>query len=292
MNSTVRVKSFELFAQDIAEVDVKLLHALSIGVGWPHRPADWDFLRGVGKGIAAVDGIGRVFGSAMWFPHGRDFATIGLVITTPRTQAHGAGRWMMTEVLSRCAGRDLSLTSTRAAYPLYVSLGFVEEATVTMWQGIVGRESPALATSSSEIAVMSEPLLDEIVQFDTPAFGVRRKKLLASLAEGARLQVLRRDGKLVGFAMGRKFGRGDVIGPVVAECDEDAVDLVAGLLAGLQGSFIRIDTREPDGAFSAFLKQSGLDIAETATTMSKGRKILNRASDAPWVYGLAGHALG
>ena len=38
MARTVRVKSFELVAKDINDVDVKLLHALSTGVGWPHRP--------------------------------------------------------------------------------------------------------------------------------------------------------------------------------------------------------------------------------------------------------------
>ena len=83
MGRSVRLKSFELVARDIREVDVKLLHALSLAVGWPHRPKDWDFLRRAGQGIVAVDGIGRVFGSAMWFPHGREFATIGLVLTSP-----------------------------------------------------------------------------------------------------------------------------------------------------------------------------------------------------------------
>lgn len=68
MEKSVRVKSFELVAQDISDVDPHLLHALSAGVGWPHRPTDWDSLRQVGQGIAVVDEIGRVFGSAMWFP--------------------------------------------------------------------------------------------------------------------------------------------------------------------------------------------------------------------------------
>jgi ubiquinone/menaquinone biosynthesis C-methylase UbiE len=36
---------------------------------------------------------------------------------------------------------------------------------------------------------------------------------------------------------------------------------------------------------------SGLGIAETVTTMSKGRRFLNREDNGPWVYGLAGHAL-
>ena len=101
MQRSVRLKSFELFARDINDVDVELLHALSISVRWPHRPKDWDFLRRAGHGIVAVDGIGRVFGSAMWFPQGDDFATIGLVITTPRTQAQGGGRWLMDQVFEQ-----------------------------------------------------------------------------------------------------------------------------------------------------------------------------------------------
>jgi GNAT superfamily N-acetyltransferase len=116
MGRSVRLKSFELVARDIREVDVKLLHALSIAVGWPHRPKDWDFLRRAGQGIVAVDGIGRVFGSAMWFPHGRKFATIGLVLTSPRTQAQGTGRWLMEQVFERCGNRNLVLNSTDAAY--------------------------------------------------------------------------------------------------------------------------------------------------------------------------------
>lgn len=291
MHTSVRVKSFELFARDIAEVDVGLLHALSTGVGWPHRAADWDFLRSVGHGIAAIDGIGRVFGSAMWFPHGRDFATIGLVIITPRAQANGTGRWMMEHVMDRCAGRDLSLNSTKAAYPLYLSLGFVKEAGVSKWQGIVGSDRERLRSWASEGAEMSEALLDEIAAFDAPAFGADRTTLLEALGRGAKLRVLRRNGTLAGYAMCRKFGPADVIGPIAAASDEDAIDLVAPLLADLRGSLVRVDTRESRGIFTEFLKRSGLVVTETVTTMSKGRKVLNRAPGGPWIYGLAGHAL-
>jgi hypothetical protein len=103
MQRSVRLKSHELVARDINDVDVELLHALSISVGWPHRAKDWELLRRVGHGIVAVDEIGRVFGSAMWFPHGDDFATIGLVITTPapRRRAVADGSWTRS---SSCAG--------------------------------------------------------------------------------------------------------------------------------------------------------------------------------------------
>ena len=90
--------------------------------------------------------------------------------------------------------------------------------------------------------------------------------------------------------MRRNFGPGQVIGPIVALNDADAIQLTAWHLRSLSGKQTRIDTREK-GAFADFLTTCRLDVSETTTTMSKGRKFLNRAEDKPWIYGLAGHAL-
>ena len=291
MQRSVHLKSFELFARDINDVDVELLHALSISVGWPHRPKDWDFLRRVGHGIVAVDGIGRVFGSAMWFPHGNDFATIGLVITTPRIQAQGGGRWLMDQVLERCGDRNLALNATHAAYPLYVSLGFTNEAIVYLRHGEVPQVLPPMPALDGELSELRGDRLEEIAALDARALGTDRTRHLALLSEGASISVLSRAGEVVGYSMCREFGRGVVIGPIVARNDPDAVHLTAVHLSKLAGRFTRVDTRERDGVFAEFLQQSGLGIAETVTTMSKGRRFLNREINEPWVYGLAGHAL-
>ena len=196
MGRSVRLKSFELVARDIREVDVKLLHALSIAVGWPHRPKDWDFLRRAGQGIVAVDGIGRVFGSAMWFPHGCEFATIGLVITSPRTQAQGTGRWLMEQVFERCDDRNLSLNSTDAAYHLYLSLGFAKEAVVYQWQGEVVSTLPAVPVLNGELRSLPAENLEDIAALDERAFGTSRQKLLGLLSEGASICVLSRGGEM------------------------------------------------------------------------------------------------
>ncbi|MGY8676676.1 GNAT family N-acetyltransferase [Bradyrhizobium sp. UFLA05-153] len=291
MGRTVRVKSFELVAKDINEVDVKLLHALSIGVGWPHRPKDWDFLRRAGHGIVAVDGIGRVFGSAMWFPHGHEFATIGLVITSPRTQAQGTGRWLMEQIFERTGGRNLSLNSTDAAYHLYLSLGFTKEATVFQWQGEVVAPVPLLPVLDGELRPSSSKDLEEIAALDQRAVRIDRSRLLALLAEDASICALRRGGEIVGYSMNREFGRGRVIGPIVAGNDRDAIHLTAAHLKDLTGQFARVDTREQAGPFADFLQQSRLGMNDTVATMSKGRRFLNRKENEPWVYGLAGHAL-
>jgi GNAT superfamily N-acetyltransferase len=292
MQKSVRLKSFELFARDINDVEVELLHTLSISVRWPHRAKDWDLLRRAGQGIVAVDGIGRVFGSAMWFPHGDDFATIGLVITTPRTQAQGGGRWLMEQVLERCGDRNLALNATHAAYPLYVSLGFTSEAIVYMRQGEAPQTIPLMPALDGELNELPSDRLSDITALDARAFGTNRARLLALLAEDGAIATLSRGGEVVGYSMCREFGRGHVIGPTVARNDEDAVHLTAVHLKKLAGRFTRVDTRERDGVFAEFLQESGLGIAETVTTMSKGRRFLNRESNEPWVYGLAGHALG
>ncbi|TIU57652.1 MAG: GNAT family N-acetyltransferase, partial [Mesorhizobium sp.] len=115
---------------DIEDVELERLHALSLSVGWPHRAEDWQFLRGSGQGFVALDEIGRVLGSAMWFGHGSGFATVGMVITSPRLQTLGAGQWLMKRVFEKVGGRDLRLNATRAARRLYLSLDFQPEKTV------------------------------------------------------------------------------------------------------------------------------------------------------------------
>lgn len=291
MQKSVRLKSFELVARDINDVDVDLLHALSISVRWPHRPKDWELLRRLGHGIVAVDGIGRVFGSAMWFPQGDDFATIGLVITTPRAQAQGGGRWLMDQVLEQCGARNLALNATHAAYPLYVSLGFTSEAIVNMRQEVAPQTLPPLPSLDGELSELPSDRLSEIIALDARAFGSDRSRVLALLSANASISVLSRGGEIVGYSMCREFGRGFVIGPVVARSDDDAVHLTAVHLKKLQGRFVRVDTREREGVFAEFLAECGLGIAETVTTMSRGRRFLNQETDGPWVYGLAGHAL-
>ncbi|RWD47980.1 GNAT family N-acetyltransferase [Mesorhizobium sp.] len=291
MQRSVRLKSFELVARDINDVDVELLHALSISVRWPHRPKDWDLLRRAGHGIVAVDGIGRVFGSAMWFPHGDNFATIGLVITTPRAQAQGGGRWLMEQVLEQCGERNLALNATHPAYPLYISLGFTSEAIDYMRQGqVVPQTLPPMPALDGELSDLPSDRLGDITALDARAFGTNRARLLALLSDDASIATLSRGGEVVGYSMCREFGRGHVIGPIVARSDQDAVHLTAVHLKKLAGRFARVDTRERDGVFAEFLQQSSLGVAETVTTMSKGRRFLNRESNGPWVYGLASHA--
>jgi GNAT superfamily N-acetyltransferase len=294
--SSLTIDAFDARAVDIDTVGLEQLYTLSIGVGWPHRPEDWQFLRDMGQGIAVHDEIGRVLGSAMWFPHGVDFATVGMVITSPRLQTRGTAQWLMKRVLSACRGRNLRLNATRAARKLYGSLGFRTERAVYQRQAEAQR-SGALPPppEGAELRRLNLEDLPAIAGLDAEAFGTSRLTLLAALLQESSGVGLYRHDRLEAFALCRPFGRGHVVGPLVASNDKDAIAVMSPHVVAHEGKFLRIDTHLSEGEFCSFLARSGLAFFDTVTTMSLGgefRDPTNRSGSIPATYALASQALG
>jgi GNAT superfamily N-acetyltransferase len=285
------LETYRMRIADIRDVELAQLHALSLAVGWPHRAADWEMLRQFGHGVAACDEIGRAMSTAMWFAHGDDFATVGMMITSPRLQTHGTGRWLMEHVIARTAPRRLGLNATRVERPLYRSMGFRAEGTVNQCQGEALR--PVEVSPLVGLRPIVPEDLDSVAQLDAQAFGTVRRPLLALLLEQGTGLVIERGGEVAGFSLCRPFGRGHVVGPVVAVSDADAIALVTPFIARHEGSFVRIDTREETGPFAALLAGCGLAIFDTVTTMSLGsvRWLPPRSPGRPHTYALASHAL-
>lgn len=290
---TLRVDAVSLHLIDIRQAPLDQLHALSIAVGWPHRAEDWQFLRETGHGVAALDDIDRVLGSAMWFPQGEKFATVGMVIISPRLQMLGTGQWLMQRILADAGARDVRLNATRAARRLYLSMDFVPEQTLYQCQG-EARSVADLPVPMGDIQPLQSADLERLIALDAQAFGVARPGLLARLLNLSSGYGLWRQGELVGFALCRRFGRGQVIGPVVASQDADAVVLVGRHLMDLDGQFARVDTHHDQGPFAAFLARAGLGVYDTVLTMANGpgARLVPLQPGQPRTYGLVSQALG
>ncbi|MFX8778201.1 hypothetical protein ABTM50_20240, partial [Acinetobacter baumannii] len=69
--------------------------------------------------------------------------------------------------------------------------------------------------------------------------------------------VIERAGRGVAFAGIRAFGRGEVIGPLVAEDAADARDLLAYAFASRTGKFVRVD-HPSDTGLADWLTSLGL----------------------------------
>jgi len=273
----------------MTEADLAQAHQLSIGVGWPHRPEDWRLILTVGHGFVACDAIGRALGSAMWWPFGEDFATIGMVITSPRLQAQGAGRRLMDTIFEQSGARDLRLNSTRAGYRLYRSLGFEPVGRIFQHQGrALVAEADASTTGTVRAVVDSD--LDALARLDRLAYGADRTRVIAALLPQSVGTLVERNGEPVGFALCRRFGRGHVVGPIVAEDDAMAIALLQPHVAAHEGEFLRVDTAQEQGLFGGFLEACGMTIFDSVTTMIRGRS--HGAQGAARTFGLVTQALG
>lgn len=281
-----RIATIRPFRQD----DVVAAHRLSTEVAWPHRLTDWSLLAEVGRGFAAV-AEGQVVGTALWWPYGDRFGTVGMVIVSPRAQRQGLGRRLMDVILQDAGSRTMQLNATEAGLPLYLSLGFEETGGLCQHQGpFDSGRLPPLPEARSAIVALDATHLSEILNLDEAAFGAPRHRLMKSLlVEGTGVGLVR-DHRIVGFAMRRKAGRGTVIGPVHAQSDADAIRLVHALAAGVEG-FLRLDIQADVPAFGAFLESIGLPRVSAVTTLSRPRRAMQPGPGLR-CYGLVSQALG
>lgn len=95
--------------------------------------------------------------------------------------------------------------------------------------------------------------LPTLTALDRAAFGADRAALMNALAGEGRFAAITNADGIAAFAAVRAFGRGEVVGPVVAEDRDQAGALIAFILSGMQGRFVRIDIPE-DAGLSTWLE--------------------------------------
>jgi hypothetical protein len=112
---------------------------------------------------------------------------------------------------------------------------------------------------------------------------------VAALADVGNVLVIDRAGRVAGYAIARRFGRGYVVGPVAAENAEDARLLILAELSTLRGQFVRIDVYAEDG-LGDWLESLGLKRGSCATAMVKGRRPVSDGTAR--MYALANQSFG
>lgn len=240
--------------------DLPAAHALSTQLGWPHRLEDYQFMLSQGAGVA-VERDGVLAGTGMGWRYGADAAALGMIMVAPALQGQGLGRQIMARVMDSLGERTVRLHATAAGMSLYRSLGFVAGPVVRQFQGVVraGAAPPGVRALTADDAA-------EVAARDRSASGMDRSALIAALlphAEGVALAAGR------GFALWRRFGRGTLIGPVVAPDAASARLLIDAGLAALVGEFVRVDVREASG-LGAILTARGLEDAGAVVQMERG----------------------
>ncbi|MBR0782123.1 GNAT family N-acetyltransferase [Bradyrhizobium iriomotense] len=257
---------------------------LSRQAGWPHRLEDWQLALDLSAGFVALD-ASTVVGTILMTPYKRDVATVNMVIVDEAVRGRGLGRKLMDAIIEQAGLRALKLVATGEGLPLYQKLGFCRTGTIIQHQGMVAPvEAPANVRSAESHDIFG------ILELDKSAFGADRRCLLRTLAEVGQLAVLDRGHGIAGFAASRSFGRGEVIGPVVAANADDGKALLSFFLARSEGRFVRVDTAE-GAQLSAWLSEHGL--AQVGDGIAMQRPVAVQSSPSPFTtFALASQAFG
>jgi GNAT superfamily N-acetyltransferase len=243
---------------------------LSQEMGWPYRIEDWDVALQLGQGFVLQDGAGEVIGTAAWWPYGETHASAGMIIVAKAAQGRGHGARLMDALLAAARPRTVILNSTVEGLALYERRGFVPIGVIHQHQGIPAERHEA--PPPGLVRAMEASDFEAVARLDQQATGWARPAMLQRLAELGDGDVLLRDGVPCGYAICRRFGRGHVIGPVVAENSADARALIGAALARLGSAFARIDT--PAALqLGEWLERIGLRRVDTATTMALGPQL-------------------
>lgn len=275
----------DIVLRPFAPQDIDGAVLLSRAAGWPHRAVDWALVLSQSHGTVATL-AGRVVGTIMTTIYG-DTALINMVIVDEAMRGRGLGRRMMDAALAAAAGRDCQLVATEAGLPLYEKLGFCAMGRVLQHQGVAPH---AVDLPTENVAWSTELPIEVLARLDRLACGLDRALLIDRLVSDGRVAILERDGSIDGFAILRPFGRGEVIGPVVAQGVEEACALIAFIAAERPGVFLRIDIPEAAG-LGAWLAKRGLTYVGGGLSMRRG-ETPPQASGPYRTFALVSQALG
>lgn len=269
--STLPIET-SLAPTELGDVDVLVREA-----GWNQVAADWKIFLELGTVYAVRTSAGRVIATAATIPYGGRFAWISMVLVSNDHKRQG----LATRLLHRCvhdltaAGLIPVLDATPTGKAIYRPLGFEEGlgyhrlAFRERWRTAEHIPAPEGAT----IRAIAEADLPAICAYDAVVFGADRAALITHLRSrmpGAAL-VAERQGKVIGFLLGRDGRSATQLGPLIAEDAETARALLAHALDTIEGP-IYIDLADSKQETRAWLGAHGFATVRPLTRMIHRRK--------------------
>lgn len=238
---------------------------LSREAGWPHRRDDWAMVLSASDGLVALEDE-AVVGTILLTRFDPSVAAINMVIVDGALRGRGLGRRLMDAALADAGHRQCRLIATQEGLPLYEKLGFVATGEIVQHQGVL---RPVSAPPGVEDARGDD--LSRLADLDAMAQGFRRDRVFAALARSAQFVVIREEGVAQAFAARRLFGRGTVVGPIIARSQGEALRLLDALLAReAPGAFVRVDADRAVG-LGECLAERGLACVGGGITMRRGQ---------------------
>lgn len=257
----------------LSPADLPSALALVRECGWNQVEDDWRWFLARGE-VFKVETAAGLAATAAILPYPPRFGWISMVLVSQSQRRQGIATTLLRTCVDRLEQRGLVavLDATPAGREVYRQMGFRDGWAITRWRrtGAAPRP-PARPAASLQVRPPTEDDWPRIAAMDQEAFGADRAPLLQGLAGRCRpfACVAERDGRLLGYLLGRDGRVATQIGPLVAADPDAAPALAAHALARIEGPVL-MDVLDRHAAFTAQLAAAGFAVERPYTRMALG----------------------
>lgn len=221
--------------------DVKEAITLSRHASWNQVENDWHtMLKMSPNGSVAAIKDGRIVGTVSTISYKGGFSFIAMVLVHPDHRKQGIGKILLDKAMELLKNeKTIKLDATPQGKGLYIKSGFVAECDMTR----LVHMGTDFRYKKNTAAFIRENEIDEIIKADAQAFDGERSILIKNMIHQYPSHgfCIKESGTIKGYCLGRKGYYMNQLGPVIAETEIIARQLVAIFIKYNKGCPVFID---------------------------------------------------
>lgn len=241
-NSNFSTTSISL--QPLLPQDLEVAMALKNTEGWNQTLEDWKLFLQCNPDLCLGAKVKeRLVGTVTALAFEQKVAWISMMLVHREFRGRGISKLLLKEIIERLGKcSSIKLDATPAGYPVYESLGFVEEFALARYVLDVDRY-PVKPLEKGALMPIRTGDLKGLIQWDSPYFGAYRGIVLNHL-HGLAPELgwyAEMEGEVVGYVLGRPGTRFTQIGPLVAKDSGIALRLLYKAISQIPRGKVVID---------------------------------------------------
>lgn len=249
---------------------------LSAAEGWNQTEPDWRFLIETNGNVSLLAKAGnKVIATTTATNYTNNVAWIGMVLVNQRYRKLGVAKSLLAATFEKLRSvTSIKLDATPAGQQVYEKLGFRDEYLVARMT-TQSMKNVTKVEGADLVKPVQTKDIAAITALDATSFGAKRNRLIEYLITSYphKAWLLKRDGNLAGFALGRDGNRYHHIGPVAAASNTDAQILISTASSHLYNQPVVADVLVDRPEMFDWLTQVGFTQQRYFIRMYKGANL-------------------
>lgn len=275
----------------MTQEDIPFAMKLKSMANWNQLESDWRLLvkADLGGNFIAVYN-NQYAGTVTTIAYNAQFSWIGMVLVDPGIRGLGIGSALLNAAIAFAKRNGaIRLDATPKGKKLYETLGFKTERNLVRFERKSAKHLPAPIQKCNSFSAES---FKKVLEADPLVFGADRKMVLSFLLDTAPqyAHYLEKDGVISGYCFGRSGCDFEHIGPIIAQNQADARDLLLSALLTCQSVPVILDVFEENSQWLEELESLEFKIQRPFIRMYLGE--LKNAGQIGLQYAIAGPELG